>query len=824
MMKNSVFFAFKYLRGAHRSVSAVAILGLLCGSITIPALAQNVLTQHNDNKRSGLTIAETILTPSNVNPATFGPIFSLPVDGKISAQPLYMSNVNIPGQGLHNVVYVVTLHDSVYAFDATGANSNPLWHVSFLNPAAGITTEPPAELGCITTTFNTEMGILGTPAIDAASQTMYVVAKTKENGTYHFRFHALDISTGMEKLGGPIDMNATLTGKIGSLMLTTAGKFMMARPALLLSQGIVYVAFGSNGCDGHGTSGWVVAYDAATLLQLGAFNSTPDSTIAHGNIWMSGSGPASDDNGNIFFSTANGPFDVNTGSNDYGSSILKIGWGTGGTLVAKDYFTPYNQVALAAQDLDVGSAGVTMLPDQPGPHPHLIVGSGKEGSVYLLDRDNMGQYNPVDNSQITQFLEFGVGRMLSTASYWNNSVYFTGESQGVSQFSLNNGQLNLVGRNPTALCCPHTPSISANGNSSGILWIANGNGFSAFNASDISLPALYTISKLGTLAHFNAPTIANGRVYVGADLSLQVLGLLGNLQATSGNGQTVTAQGALPLPLRVTATDPYTGAPVAGVMVTFKDNGVNKGVFTPPNPITDASGIASTSYTASKIAGTNSITASYPASTTTTFTETVVGGTATHITVVSGNKQIGPLQTAFPLPLVVQLSDVANNGVPGGSISFSVPANSGTFSIPNPLVTDSKGRTQVFYTSGIKSGTIAITVMSGTLKQGMSATVQPGLATGLTVISGNSQKAAASTTLPAKLVAKVVDQFGNGIPALSVTFDDGGVGGSFATSPMTTDATGKASVAYTLPSTPQVVHITASVSGVGSVNFTATAQ
>jgi hypothetical protein len=284
----------------------------------------------------------------------------------------------------------------------------------------------------------------------------------------------------------------------------------------------------------------------------------------------------------------------------------------------------------------------------------------------------------------------------------------------------------------------------------------------------------------------------------------------------------VGSLGTAPQPLTVAATDPYSGAPVSGVLVTFSDN-KKGGVFNPPTATTDSAGHASTSYTVPKLAGTYTITATGVASTTTKFTVTVVGGTATHIVVVSGSKQVGPLQTAFPLPLVVQLDDVSNNGVPGGTVTFTAPASSGTFA-PVSVVTDSKGRAQTFYTSGTKSGAISITVTSGTLHQGMSETVQPGPAVGMTVVSGNSQKAAAGTTLAAKLVAKVVDQFGNGIPGVSVTFADGGVGGSFATSPATTDSLGRASVAYTLPPTPQVVHITASVSGVGSVGFTETAQ
>jgi len=840
-MKNSSVSIFpKRLRGGKRPLGIAVFLCLWCSSFSVNVFAQsNVLTQHNDNTRSGLNPNETFLTPSNVNPATFGTILSRPVDGMIAAQPLYVSNVSIPGQGLHNVVFVTTLHDSVYAFDAdnaTGSNASPLWQTSFLNPAAGISTEPPTNLGCTSTTFITEMGILSTPVIDAASQTIYVLAKTKENGTYHFRLHALDIATGMEKLGGPVDVNATVTGQLGTLMLSGAAKSMLARPGLLLSNSTVYMAFGSNGCDGGDTRGWVVAYDGSTLLQMGVLNDTLNSKAARGNIWQSGSGVASDDNGNLFFSTANGAFDANLGMDDYGSSIVKAGWGNNG-LAVTDYFTPYNVAYLNSTDLDIGSAGVVLLPDQPGAHPHLLVGSGKEGSVYVLDRDNMGQFNPNDNSQIVQFIPFNggtvpphshtppgsqVGRMFSTPAYWNGYVYLTGQNQGVTQFAVNNGQLDVLNRNANALCCAHTPSISANGTSNGIIWIPNGNGFVAYDASDLSLPALYNNSKMGTLAHFNTPTIAGGRVYVGANLSLQVLGLLGNLLPASGDGQSVAALGTLALPLTVAATDPYTGAPVAGVGVTFSDN-KKGGVFSPASAVTDSSGYASTSYTAPKLAGSYTITATYPASIVAKFTVNVVSGAATHIQVISGNKQTVPLQTLLPLPLVVQLSDAWNNGVAGTSLTFSDGGKGGTFSAP-PVVTDSKGRAQTFYTTGTKSGSIAFTVSSGSFHQGMGATALAGPATGMSVVSGNNQSGNSGSILPAALVVKVVDQFNNLVSGAAVTFSDGGTGGSFSASPVSTDATGKATVTYTLPSAAQMVNITASVPGVTLMNFTETAH
>ena len=813
-------------RGVNRWFATVAILGVLCLSCTFSAFSQvNVLTQHNDNLRTGSNTNETLLKPTNVNAATFGSLFSQSVDGLVAAQPLYVSGVNIPGQGAHNVVYVVTLHDSVYAFDADnnkGANSAPLWSVNFLNPVAGITTEPGVELGCTGTTAFSEMGILGTPVIDASSSTMYLVAKTKESGIYHFRLHALDIATGMEKLGAPLDLTGTATGKAGTLTLLTAGKNMMARPGMLLSQGIVYIGFGSNGCDGGGTRGWVLAYDASTLIQLGVFNDEVDSTLAHGNLWMSGGGLASDDNGNVFFSTANGVFDANLGNQDYGSSLVRIGWGTNG-LGIKDYFAPANQAYLNMHDLDIGSAGVTLFPDQPGPHPHMMVGSGKEGSIYLLDRDNMGHYNGIDNSQIVQFLPLEVGRMFSTAAYWNGNVYFTGQISGASGYSLSTGQLTLFGRSVTVMGTPHTPSISANGGSNGILWVPNGSSLLAFDASSISNKSLYGNASLGTLAHFNTPTIANGHVYVGANLSLQILGLLSNLQPTSGNGQSATVLTAFPVPLQVAATDAYTNAPVVGKTVTFSDGGKG-GIFNPASAVTDSSGLAATTYTAGKTSGTYTITATCPTMTTAKFTLPVTPGPAVRIKVVSGSNQTAPVQTTYTFPLVVQSFDANLNGVPGLTITFSDGGKGGTFSA-NPVVTGATGKAQTFYTTGTKAlATVTFTVTSGALKTAMYGKVTAGPATGISVVSGNNQTGAVSTALVNPLVVLVVDQFNNPVPNATVTFSDGGAGGSFAASPVATDATGKASTTYTLPPSRGIVNITASISGGATASFTETAQ
>jgi len=806
--------------------ATTAILGILSLSCAFPALAQvNVLTQHNDNLRTGSNTNETFLTPANVNAANFGTIFSYAVDGLVAAQPLYVSGVNIPGQGVHNVVYVVTLHDSVYAFDADsnqGTNATPLWTVNFTNPAAGITTEPGTELGCTTTTIFTEMGILGTPVIDSNSGTMYLVAKTKENGTYHFHLHALDITTGIEKMGAPLDLTGTVTGKAGTLTLLTAGKNMMSRPGMLLSNGTVYIAFGSNGCDGGGTRGWVLAYDASSLVQLGIFNDEVDSTGAHGNIWMAGDGLATDGNGNIFFSTANGPFDANLGNRDYGSSLVKIGWGTSG-LTATDYFTPYNQAYLNSNDLDIGSAGVTLFPDQPGPYPHLMVGSGKEGSIYLVNRDNMGGYNPVDNSQIVQFLPFAVGLMESTAVYWNGNVYFTGSGHGATSYSLSTGQLTLLGQTSTVMGTPHTPSISANGTSNGILWIPNSNsGLLAFDASLPSNARLYSNTKLGTTAHFNTPTIANGHVYVGTNLGVQVLGLFANTQPTSGNGQATQTLTGFPTPLQTTVTSPYTGLPMSGITVTFNDN-KKGGTFNPVSAVSDANGNVATNYTAGKTTGTITVSATSPLAKTTTFSLTVTAGAAVRIQVLSGNSQSTPVQTTDLAPLVVRLLDANLNGVPGLSVTFSDGGKNGAFSA-NPVVTDGSGKAQTFYTTGAKVGALAFKITSGSLSQGMSGKVTAGPATTISIVSGNNQSGAVSTTLANPLVILVVDQFNNVVPGAHITFSDGGVGGSFSTPTIDTDVGGRASVTYTLPPTSGIVNISASFTNGTPVNFTETAQ
>src|SRR5215471_11777123 len=356
-------------------------------------------TYHNDNLRTGQNLNETVLTPTNVNPTTFGKLFAYSLDGLSIASPLYVAGVTIPGQGVHNVVYVATEHDSVYAFDADGNSAAPLWKRSFLGP--NVTTVPADDTGeCCD--ISPEIGITGTPVIDNSTRTLYVVAKTKEGpNTYVQRLHALDLGTGVEKFGGPVDVQASVPGTgNGSTGEQVAFDplHQNQRASLLLNNGVVYIGFGSHG-DIPPYHGWLLGYRASTLQQVIAFNVSPNAD--GGGIWQANGGPATDATGNIYIVTGNGAFDGDSGGHDFGDSFLRIA--TNGTVA--DYFTPWNQGVMNANDFDLGAAGPLLLPDQPGPHPHLMVSAGKNSTVYLVDRDAMGHYSATTNdNQIVQSL------------------------------------------------------------------------------------------------------------------------------------------------------------------------------------------------------------------------------------------------------------------------------------------------------------------------------------------------------------------------------------------------------------------------------------
>jgi len=518
------------------------------GSVTSNAAMLNVntasiLTYHNDNARSGQNLNETILTPHNVSTATFGKLFSVPVDGHVYAQPLYLANISIPGQGTHNVVYVVTEHDSVYAFDAD-ASGPSLWHVSFIDPANGITTLSPSDVSC--PDIRIEIGITGTPVIDPTTGTLYVVARTKEKGTFVQRLHALDITTGAEKFGGPVLVQATVNGNgidsVNGQVLFNPQR-QNQRSALLLQDGLVYIAWGSI-CDVPPYHGWIMAYDSQTLGQVGVWNATPNGDS--GGIWASGSGPASDGS-SIFLVTGNGSFNVSDGN--YGSSAVKIGPPSAGVFSVSDYFTPYNEAALSSNDIDLGSGGA-LLVDQPfGSPQHLLFLCGKEGKLYVIDRDNMGKFNATSDQVIQSIPGANPGAWNSPA-WWNNTLYLGGASEQtdipgqVKAFAVDpvTGLVSTTPASQTDLIFQFpapTPSISANGPCDGIMWVLqestflNNTGQTVLLAYDATNLAnlLYgsnqnvTRDSPGLSVKFAVPTVVNGKVYVGTRNQLSVFGL-----------------------------------------------------------------------------------------------------------------------------------------------------------------------------------------------------------------------------------------------------------------------------------------------------------
>ncbi len=510
-------------------------------SITVTARLA-VATELYDNLRTGRNLNEVTLTPSTVASSRFQELFSLGVDGYIYAQPLYVEEVAVPGNGIHNVLYVATEHDSVYAWDAdssTGQNSNPLWHISFINPSQGITTVSSHDVNC--DNLVPEIGITSTPVIDLSNNTLYVVAETKENGSYFQRLHALDLTSGAEKFGGPVVIAATYPGSgDGSSggILTFDPLQELNRPGLLLNNGNLYITWASN-CDADPYHGWVIAYDETTLQQTGVWVTTPNGY--RGGVWMSGGGIAADASGNLFLSSGNGTFDTSGSPTDFGDSIVRLSAGSQG-ITLTDYFTPYDQGTLEQGDKDLGSGGVLLLPDQPGSHVHELVEAGKEGTIYLVDRDNMGHYNSSNNSQIVQSLTGEIRGVFSVPTYWNNYVYIGGISDHLKAFSLSNGLLSLqpVSESGWVFTFPSaSTSISANGNQDGIVWAIQADQYTnngddilyAFDATNLATQLYATTQdperdNPGPAAKFQIPVVANGKVYVGTATQVSVYGLV----------------------------------------------------------------------------------------------------------------------------------------------------------------------------------------------------------------------------------------------------------------------------------------------------------
>ncbi|MFZ0797420.1 MAG: hypothetical protein WCA13_03150 [Terriglobales bacterium] len=508
-----------------RAIVVKVLLFVIAGA-TIGDAQVAVTTWHYDNARSGANPNETILTPLNVNFNQFGKLFTQPVDGLVIAQALYLPGVTIPGNGVHDVVYVATMHDSVYAFDAdsaTGSNASPLWHTSFL--IDGAIPVPIALQGCGATTQWTEVGIVSTPVIDPAAGTLYVVAKTYENSTFVHRLHALDVATGVEKAGSPIVITASYEHHGTNYIFEPA--MQVNRPALLLENGNVYIAIGSNGCRSGKEQGWVVAYKASTLQPVGAFDDEPGESAAA--VWMRGGGLSSDSKGNIYGATADGPFAAGM---NFGQSVFKLSQ-SGSELKLADWFTPFNETYLDENDLDM-SEPVLVLPNQPGKYPHLALAVGKEGTIYVLNRDNLGHFCATCTKGDTQIVEelAAFSPEPGAMVYWNNTIYTSGVAAPIAALALSEG---VLAQTPFAqskkVANGHSPVLSANGKTEGVLWQLNGTYLCAYDA--LTLLRLYGSSQapdgrdlLPALPHFANLVVAHGKVYVGTNNSLVVFGLL----------------------------------------------------------------------------------------------------------------------------------------------------------------------------------------------------------------------------------------------------------------------------------------------------------
>jgi hypothetical protein len=484
-------------------------------------------TSQYDNSRTGANVREKILTPGNVDSAHFGKVHIAHVDGDVYAQPLYLPQVDVPGKGNRNLLFVATEHDSVYAFDADGEFKAPIWQTSFVNADADIQTIRAGESGC--PLIQPEIGITSTPVIDAASGTIYLLARTREHGRPVQRLHAIDVATGAEKFGGPVEINAPGFDPL----------LENPRAALLLSGNAVYLGWGST-CDFGNFHGWLMAYDAHSLKQLAAFNTSPDDL--HAAIWAADAGFAADSQGNVFVATGNGQFDANSGGSAYGDTLLKMGLDAKG-LSVRDYFTPFNQEHLSDTDADLGSGGPVLLPDQPGPHPHAVVIGGKGAVIYLLDRDNLGKFHAGSDASAIQ--RIGVKSLLMGApAFWQNHLFVQSDKDVLKDYLLKNGKLSEqpVARSARPFTAGATPTVSSDGATSGIVWTEETRAFGfsvgqqptilhAYDASNVA-HELYNSGEnaardaAGASLRFTIPTVVDGRVYVGTIGEVDVYGLL----------------------------------------------------------------------------------------------------------------------------------------------------------------------------------------------------------------------------------------------------------------------------------------------------------
>jgi len=510
-------------------------------TVNAASATTDVLTYHNDIARTGQNLTETTLTTASVTSAKFGKLGFYPVDGLVDAEPLYASNTALPGNGTHNVLIVPTENDSVYAFDADSGAT--IWQVTTL----GTGEVPSDNRGC--GQVSPEIGVTSTPVIDRSqgpNGAVYVVAMSKDgSGAYHQRLHALDLALGTELFGGPVEIQAAYPGT-GDNSNGTSVVFDPAqykeRAALLLLNGVIYTSWASH-CDARPYTGWIMGYSESTLAQTSVLNVTPNGN--EGAIWMAGDGLAADASGNIYFLDANGDFDLTLDANgfpsdgDYGNAFMKLST-SGGQLAVADYFEMDNEAAENGSDTDLGSGGEMLLPDLTdgsGNTRHLAVGAGKDGNLYVVNRDDMGKFSG-NNSNIYQELAGALpGGVWAMPAYFNNTVYYGSVGSPIQAFSIGNAKLSATATAKTANSFGYpgaTPSVSANGAGNGIVWaVENTNPavLHAYNAG--TLNELYNSNQasggrdqFGGGNKFITPMIVNGKVFVGTTNGVAVFGLL----------------------------------------------------------------------------------------------------------------------------------------------------------------------------------------------------------------------------------------------------------------------------------------------------------
>ena len=514
-------------------------------SSPLTSVAFDYATYHFDTARTGWNDAEAVLTQANVASTSFGQIFLRTVDGNVEAQPLYAQGVMIPGRGVRNVVYVATEADSVYALD--GSNGSVLWHVQYTNPAGGLTAVPGSAIRC---SYNQPtVGITATPVIDRTTSNLYFTTATRllsgTTATYHQYLHVVNMTNGNDRPGSPVEITASIPATGGG-MVTFNPRWQLGRPGLLLSSGVIYLSFGSF-CDTHATDshGWLLAYDAATLAQVGVFNGSAGSAEGFASIWQSGFAPAADSAGNIYVVTGNGAFNDNTGGSWWGDSVLKLAT----NMTVSDYFTPFDQAELDSTDTDLGSGGVMLLPAQAGRFPNLAVVEGKKAWLYLIDRDAMGKFTAGGPDNVLQILKdsigtHGIGVFGGPAYYMTPTgtplVYYCGHHDTLKSFALNTRTTRLFLITHTSFVFEGlggtTPVVSSNAEvaGTGIVWAIarpiKGNptlqlvAFAADNLATqlTSLPA-GTWTSRG--AYFGVPTVAGGNVYVGSEKEVLGFGI-----------------------------------------------------------------------------------------------------------------------------------------------------------------------------------------------------------------------------------------------------------------------------------------------------------